>query len=1033
MADSVVDPEIGEQQVTSATAVELPRASSEAHEVVKFWADHNHRVDYAEEPPARPRIRDRDYPLKYADNGNGVAENHYTQDDEKWSEQEESFSKNEIHTADRFNGDVNDCKMIVCKKDNDSFRNPKDKLEITCATPLNDEAGRNNKIFSKCNHVNAIVVDNNETRAADHGIKMFAIASTNKRINNSSESAYSPQNVDKISSGKCKCVRDIEGHKNDCNDVDAEPMEISSSQNRARSHGDDIVVFNTASRIGALRDETTCKVVHSSAKASHARSSGKACRSTRNALGNRKEPWDQETDIAVPCAEQKERGAARKYENCGDSHFSYGRYSQLWKYSDYLNRGAVAVYEAANRDAARIAANNRNRETDSTRLAAPIATAVLYRSRSLPRLSMHDSGVACSDHTPVAPEQVHAASRQLVADLKQLLTLKQHYYPEGGWGWVILLVGLLVQILSHGAHEAVGVFIQQVTVKFGPHVYLQAGWLGAMSTSVALLVSPVTIAFCRRKSTRVTAVLGGLVTALGCLFTSFASQFHQLFFSYGTVVGIGVGMTRDCSTLMVAQYFKRKRELVEIFIVSGSGLGIAVMSAFIKGAITKIGWRLGLQAVTGVVFLTFILGTFYRSASLYHPQRRAILHLKNQKRKIKDKNKVDDRPPFFDFSTLRSKTVRILLVSTGISAFGINTPIFYLAHQAEEEGLGDTVVLLQAYLGLAWTLGCVAFGLLVVHRSVECRIARQYLTQAAVFVCGLCILALTAVQGNYHGYVMFAWIYGIFCGGYHYSLKMYTYERVRARNFARTWGFVQCSQAIPIAIGVPISGYINVGCGGKAGYYFSSTCVLVGSFTLFFIDLHRRNLSKHKHTRANGTKHICASDSCPQRRRPSFSQEPENEGPHVAAAGAAGATAAALVLGADLTPAQGEPIDVLVADKPELTCISEEGIADMDLPDNLLEELDYIGDCITSCNKVENYLMLSEFENNLIAEMPIITDRRGRRWSVARSKTSHSNCGQASGMQSTTDEANTKPKWRFTNVPHNTNTRMITVIDEASA
>jgi len=39
--------------------------------------------------------------------------------------------------------------------------------------------------------------------------------------------------------------------------------------------------------------------------------------------------------------------------------------------------------------------------------------------------------------------------------------------------------------------------------------------------------------------------------------------------------------------------------------------------------------------------------------------------------------------------------------------------------------------------------------------------------------------------------------------------------------------------------------------------------------------------------------------------------------------------------------------------KPELTCISEEGIADMDLPDNLLDDLDYIGDCITSCNKVK--------------------------------------------------------------------------------
>ena len=98
---------------------------------------------------------------------------------------------------------------------------------------------------------------------------------------------------------------------------------------------------------------------------------------------------------------------------------------------------------------------------------------------------------------------------------------------------------------------------------------------------------------------------------------------------------------------------------------------------------SSIGWRLGLQAVTGVVFITFLLGTFYRSASLYHPQRRAILHLKSQKRKIKnkdkEKNKVqDDAPPFFDFTTLRSRTVQLLLGSIAIASVGMNTPIFYL-------------------------------------------------------------------------------------------------------------------------------------------------------------------------------------------------------------------------------------------------------------------------------------------------------------------------------------------------------------------
>ena len=47
-----------------------------------------------------------------------------------------------------------------------------------------------------------------------------------------------------------------------------------------------------------------------------------------------------------------------------------------------------------------------------------------------------------------------------------------------------------------------------------------------------------------------------------------------------------------------------------------------------------MGWRPGLQSVTGVLATTFFLGTFYRSASLYHPQRRAILHLKQTKKKV---------------------------------------------------------------------------------------------------------------------------------------------------------------------------------------------------------------------------------------------------------------------------------------------------------------------------------------------------------------------------------------------------------------
>lgn len=171
-------------------------------------------------------------------------------------------------------------------------------------------------------------------------------------------------------------------------------------------------------------------------------------------------------------------------------------------------------------------------------------------------------------------------------------------------------------------------------------------------------------------------------------------------------------------------------------------------------------FRHGMQCITLTVFLTFFLGLFYRSASLYHPQRRAILHLKNQRRKVKDKNRRNNRTPFFDCKTLRSKTVRITLASTACSAFGLYLPILHLAQQLRIDGLDDKMLVLQTNMGLAWMLGAFVFGFLVIRNNAECRIARQYLCQASLFMCAICMLALAELQANYEGYFIIVWAYG---------------------------------------------------------------------------------------------------------------------------------------------------------------------------------------------------------------------------------------------------------------------------------
>ena len=109
-------------------------------------------------------------------------------------------------------------------------------------------------------------------------------------------------------------------------------------------------------------------------------------------------------------------------------------------------------------------------------------------------------------------------------------------------------------------------------------------------------------------------------------------------------------------------------------------------------------------------------------------------------------------------------------------------------------------------------------------------------------ILGISMLALASVQG-YHGYLLFSWMYGMFLGGFEFSLKIYTLEMVRVRQFPRGWGFVQGAKAIPAFLGIPIAGYINDATSNpKAGLYFSVAACLGSAIILFFVDSLRSSM-----------------------------------------------------------------------------------------------------------------------------------------------------------------------------------------------
>ncbi len=89
-------------------------------------------------------------------------------------------------------------------------------------------------------------------------------------------------------------------------------------------------------------------------------------------------------------------------------------------------------------------------------------------------------------------------------------------------------------------------------------------------------------------------------------------------------------------------------------------------------------WMRALQALTGLMLLTVIAGALYRSVNLYHPRRKAILHIKSLRKTKKQQREFENKPPYFDWSPLRMRALQLLMLSTALTSLGTYVPFAIL-------------------------------------------------------------------------------------------------------------------------------------------------------------------------------------------------------------------------------------------------------------------------------------------------------------------------------------------------------------------
>lgn len=147
--------------------------------------------------------------------------------------------------------------------------------------------------------------------------------------------------------------------------------------------------------------------------------------------------------------------------------------------------------------------------------------------------------------------------------------------PDGGWGWVVVVVSFFTQFLCYGSPLAVGVLYVEWLDAFGEGKGKTA-WVGSLASGVGLLASPVCSLCVSSFGARPVTIFSGFLVAGGLMLSSFAPNIYFLFFSYGIVVGLGCGLLYTATVTITCQYFDSRRGLALGLISTGSSVGLFI-------------------------------------------------------------------------------------------------------------------------------------------------------------------------------------------------------------------------------------------------------------------------------------------------------------------------------------------------------------------------------------------------------------------------------------------------------------------------
>lgn len=366
--------------------------------------------------------------------------------------------------------------------------------------------------------------------------------------------------------------------------------------------------------------------------------------------------------------------------------------------------------------------------------------------------------------------------------------------PRVFYGWFVVTGAFAVTFLGFGSAYTFSAFVESLQRDFGASrgsVSLVFSLAGFLYFGLGILSGPLADRFGSRRF----AVAGMILVGLGLAAASAARSLLEVYAAYGLGVGLGVGCAYVPAIGAVQRWFVRRRGFASGLAVSGIGVGTLVMPPLASFLIGTLGWR----------------GAYLALAALATAVGGGLALLIENDPRDRGFGPDGDPPPAGAKAArpegasvseaIRSARFISLYAACLICSFGVFVPFVHLVPYARDHGMApSSAVLLLGVIGIGSTAGRFILG------GLADRIGRQ--TSLLLMFAGMALaLAVWVISTAIWQLTAFAFIYGVFYGGWVAVLPAVVMDHFGGRNVSGIIGILYTSVAFGTLVGPTAAGF----------------------------------------------------------------------------------------------------------------------------------------------------------------------------------------------------------------------------------